>query len=118
MIEVKDFGIDGWAAQVSKEERARWYCERLEEGDEDCTFLVNVRQASAAYHKNISYRLKEDRGKGFARGSTDAERLRAILRRYSERVTQFAAELLSPLLLPHKSPVQILEALSGTPLTS
>ena len=109
MIEVKDFGIDGWAALVSKEERARWYCERLEEGEilffdhtpfllpsENRAFLVNVQQASAAYHKNISYRLKEDRVKGFARGSTDAERLRAILRQYSERVTQFAAELLSP----------------------
>lgn len=109
LIAVKDFGARGWTTLAPKEERARWYCERLEEGEilfftrtpfllppEDRAFLVNVQQASAAYHKNISYRLKEDRVKGFARGATDAERLRVILRLYSQRVIEFAAEFLSP----------------------
>jgi len=58
MIEVKDFGIDGWAAQAQAALSGRFALEQ--------TFLV----------------------------PRDA------------------------LLLPHKSPVQILEALSGTPLTS
>jgi hypothetical protein len=106
---VRDFGLSGWATPALGEARARWYCERLEEGgilffaatpfalpQEDQAFLLNVQQASAAYHKNISYRLKQDRVKGFARGSTDAERLRSILRAYAERAIRFAADLLAP----------------------
>lgn len=106
---MKDFGSDGWAASEPREERARWYCERLEAGEilffartpfllpqEDRQFLVSVKQASATYHKNISYRLQEDRVKGFARGSTDADRLHAILRAYSRRVIRFAADFLPP----------------------
>ncbi len=106
---MSDFGIEGWAAGTLREGRARWYCERLEEGEilffaqtpfllpqEDREFLVSVKQASAAYHKNISYRLQEDRVKGFARGSTDQERLHAILRAYSQRVIRFAADFLPP----------------------
>ena len=106
---MRDFGLSGWANPALRDERARWYCERLEEGEilffahtpfllpqEDRAFLLNVQQASAAYYKNISYRLKQDRVKGFARGSTDAERLRSILRAYAQRATEFASRFLSP----------------------
>ncbi len=110
MIGIRDFGVDGWAREVCKEERARWYCERLEEGeillffgqtpfalpDEDRAFLLNVRQAGTAYHKNISYRPTEDRVKGFARGSTDEQTLLTILRAYSQRATRFVSALLLP----------------------
>jgi len=198
MIEVKDFGIDGWAAQVSKEERARWYCERLEEGeilffartpfalpDEDRAFLVNVQQTSGAYHKNISYRDRLLRvftsiNPSEPQARSSLGRLRRSLIRSARAVGlplidrspydrfmlrfhhylktnqafqascpkfrwefppnstwlvftdmvphaalsgRFALEQTFPvprdaLLLPHKSPVQILEDLSGTPLTN
>ncbi len=109
LIAVHDFTIKGWVALERKEDLARQYCQRLEEGhilffnetpfllpDDDRTFLLNVRQASAAYHKNISYRPKPDWVKGFARGSVDEKTLRTILRAYSQRVTQFVSDLLSP----------------------
>ncbi len=109
MIEVRDFTVAGWAAAERKGERARWYCERLEEGevlffdqtpfllpDDDRAFLVNVRQAGSTYYKNISYRPKQDRVRGFARASADQKTLRGILRTYSRRATQFVSELLSP----------------------
>src|ERR671934_2588551 len=81
------------------EERRRWYAERLEEGCilffERTPFplpdayaraaLVNARQASSAYHKNISYRPEEDRVKGLATGR-DAETVRRVMRAYSQHV--------------------------------
>lgn len=95
--------------QEPSRERSRWYCERLEAGeillvppaafslaDDDRAFLLHIRQASAAYHKNISYRPRADRVRGFARGSADAARLTAVLRAYSQRVARFVAELLAP----------------------
>jgi len=109
LITVHDFTIRGWVARERKEDLARRYCERLEEGhilffnetpfllpDDDRAFLLNVRQASAAYHKNISYRPNQDQVKGFARGSVDEKTLRTILRAYSQRVTQFVSDLLPP----------------------
>jgi hypothetical protein len=58
-------------------------------------FLLAQRQTRAGYHKNIAYRPAQDRVTGFARGAeADAERLREILRLYSQRATEFAARLL------------------------
>jgi len=90
------------------ESRARWCCEQLEEGnilffsaspidlpEGDREFLLSQRQSGAAYHKNIAYRPKQDRLTGFAsRTHGEPERLRAIMRAYSERVTRFLSELL------------------------
>ena len=88
------------------EGRRRWYAERLEEGCillfERTPFalpdagergaLVNVRQASSAYHKNISYRPGEDRVKGLAKGG-DAEAVRRVMRAYSERAVALVSDL-------------------------
>src|SRR5438105_15094062 len=90
------------------EDQGRWLCEQLEEGnilffpktpfelpEGDRKFLLGQRQSGAAYHKNIAYRPKQDRLTGFAsRTHGEPERLRAIMRAYSERVTRFLSELL------------------------
>jgi hypothetical protein len=107
LIEVTDYTIRGW--QVPGENRPCEYCARLEEGEilffpllpfefpkEDAEFLTGVRQSSAGFHKNISYRPRESRVFGLERGSADQTRLTAIFGRYSKAVTAFAAQLLSP----------------------
>ncbi len=109
LITVEDFTAKGWGHAGSTDERTRWYCQKLEEGEilffprtpfelpeEDRAFLLGVRQASAAYYKNIAYRPTEDRVTGFAKGNVDRERLHAILRASSQRVTRFCSEFLPP----------------------
>ena len=106
LIPVTELGA-GTPRRPLAEERRRWYAERLEEGCillfEPTPFplpdasaraaLVNVRQASSAYHKNISYRPEEDRVKGLAQDSKNVETLRRALRAYSEHATRLVAEL-------------------------
>ncbi|HXJ82554.1 MAG TPA: Kdo hydroxylase family protein [Candidatus Methylomirabilis sp.] len=89
------------------EGRRRWYAERLEEGHillfEPAPFalpdageraaLAGVRQASAAYHKNISYRPGEDRVKGIATSGADAETVRQVLRDYSRNAIRLLTDL-------------------------
>ena len=107
MIEVTDYTIRGWT--VAAEERSRDYCARLEEGQilyfpatpfelpqEDVDLLIGVRQSSAAFHKNISYRPRENRVYGLDRGAKDETRLTAIFNAYSKAVTAFAARFLAP----------------------
>jgi 3-deoxy-D-manno-octulosonic acid hydroxylase-like protein len=58
-------------------------------------FLIQRRQTDAGYHKNIAYRPSADRVTGVARQNVaDGERLRDLLRAYSQRVVRFTAELL------------------------
>jgi hypothetical protein len=107
LIEVTDYTIRGWANPTA--ERPREYCARLEEGEilffpatpfelprEGVDFLTGIRQSSAAFHKNISYRPREDRVYGLERGSGNERRLAAIFSGYSKSVTAFAAEFLVP----------------------
>lgn len=109
VTEARDFSIAGWADPTQGDARARWYCERLEAGDivafpatpfplpeADRDFLLGVRQAGSAYLKNISYRPREDRVRGIARGSGDPDAVLAVMRRYSRAVTAFAADFLRP----------------------
>lgn len=109
MIQVADYTLDGWSPTADPADRARWYCARLEEGhilffagtpyelpSKDRDFLIGVRQTSAAYHKNISYRPREDRIHGLDKRSADGDRLRAIMGAYSRHVTAFAADFLRP----------------------
>ena len=109
LIHVTDYSAAGWAPEANSEERSPWYCARLEEGRilffdgtpyelaaEDRGFLIGVRQTSAAYHKNISYRPREDRVHGLDRASADTDRLRAIMGAYSRHVSAFAADFLRP----------------------
>jgi len=90
------------------EDQGRWYSEQLEEGNilffpetpfklpQELEFLRRqARQSGAAYHKNIAYRPNKDRLTGFAsRSREEKESMRAIMRVYSGRVTQFLSELL------------------------
>src|SRR2546423_2426849 len=65
--------------------------------DEDLKFLLASKQTGAAYHKNIAYRPAEDRITGLDKSAgADADRLREIMRRYSQRAEQFLTELLTP----------------------
>ena len=90
--------------------RLRDYCEKLEAGDiiffpktpillpsGDLEFLIGHQQVGGAYHKNIAYRPLEDRITGFdAQDAKIADRLRGIMRRYSDDVIEFLRGLLAP----------------------
>jgi len=92
------------------EERGRWCCSRLEEGNilffpetpfglppDDVQFLLGQRQSEAGYHKNIAYRPLSDRLTGFRESSSGGrDRLQAVMRRFSQRAIEFTERLLSP----------------------
>ncbi len=94
----------------SPQERALWLCSQLESANilffprtpfdispDDREFILNQKQTRLAFHKNIAYRPHEDRLTGVTNASApEADRLLAILRSYSERVTQFVTQLLPP----------------------
>jgi hypothetical protein len=95
---------------VPPEEHGRWCCARLEEGDilffertpfelprEEVQFLLGQKQSDAGYHKNIAYRPLSDRLTGYAqRRGPEKEKLHVIMRQYSQRVSEFTRQLLSP----------------------
>src|SRR5579885_3466541 len=59
--------------------------------------LLDQKQTSAAYHKNVAYRPAEDRVTGLGKSeSAEAEQLRAILQRYSRSAATLLNTLLSP----------------------
>lgn len=64
---------------------------------EEREFLLGRKQTSTAFHKNIAYRPAEDRVTGLDKSEdAEAEKLRAILRGYSERAAKFLGDLLPP----------------------
>ena len=95
---------------LAREGRAREEdcCRALEEGHvlffrripfelpaDDRRFLLERRQTGAVYHTNIAYRPESDRVSGVIRsGREELERLREILRRFSETAVRFTGELL------------------------
>ncbi len=107
LVRVSEYAVEAGQVPALDDARRRWYAERLEEGqilfferapfplpnDKERAALTSVRQASAAYHKNISYRPGEDRVKGLARGGGDEEAVRGALRAYSRHATQLLADL-------------------------
>jgi hypothetical protein len=65
--------------------------------DSDREVLLGQKQTSAAYHKNVAYRPAENRVTGLDKSeSVEAEKLRAILKNYSDNAAKFLAELLPP----------------------
>lgn len=92
------------------EDRARHFCAELETGDivflpvspiaispEDRELLLDRKQTSSAYHKNIAYRPLEDRITGLdASEQAEADSLRRILREFSRRSVEFLTGFLSP----------------------
>ena len=90
--------------------RAREYCAQLEAGDilffpqspiaiaaEDLEFLLSAQQTGAGYHKNIAYRPAMDKVTGFVKDRPEVEeRLRTIMRKYSQGVVKFLSGFLAP----------------------
>jgi 3-deoxy-D-manno-oct-2-ulosonic acid (Kdo) hydroxylase len=65
--------------------------------DDDLKFLLSRKQTDASFHKNIAYRPAEDRITGLDKSAgPEIDRLRAIVAGYSQRSTQFLAQLLPP----------------------
>jgi hypothetical protein len=89
---------------------ARWCASQIEHGNvllfpsssfslspADCQFLLQQRQSSAAYHKNIAYRPLAGRLTGYeAAEPADAARLRGILKQFSADANRFVNETLAP----------------------
>src|SRR6516165_7320061 len=92
------------------ENRAREVCRDLESGHivflphtpidlpyKDRALLLDRKQSSSAYHKNIAYRPLEDRVTGLDRSEEqEAEELRAVLADYSKRSLEFLKVFLAP----------------------
>jgi hypothetical protein len=66
----------------------------IEFAEEDRQFLLSQRQTDAPYHKNIAYRPAVDALTGTAPGS-DAERLRRIMRSFTEQSARLLARCLA-----------------------
>ena len=102
----------GFAAEFPADPRARGelLCAELEAGNilffpktpfeisaAERAILLGQKQTSAAYHKNVAYRPAEDRVTGLDKSeSEEGERLRAILKHYSQSAAKFLGELLPP----------------------
>jgi hypothetical protein len=108
---VRDFQAgEGWKDAQQAEARSRWCCEQLEEGrllffedfpfvfpEEDREFLVSQRLGDSRFHKNISYRPKQDVLRGFAaQDAAIGRRMHEVMRRYSEQAVRFLSRLLAP----------------------
>jgi hypothetical protein len=89
-------------------EQARGYCEQLERGqillfrrvpfdfpEEDQKFLLARSVAESRFHKNISYRPASGAIRGAA-DESDSERLRRVMRSFSQHVSQFVSGFLAP----------------------
>jgi hypothetical protein len=109
VLKVSEFRNGGWPEAGNATGLSKHYCEQLEAGHillftetpfrlkrDDRQFLLNVRQSNANYHKNISYRPCENRIRGVNRHGTDVERLRNIMRAYSQNVSAFISTFLAP----------------------
>jgi hypothetical protein len=97
-------------AEQASPDRGLVLCRELEAGnilyfprtpfdfpEEDLQFLLTRKQTDTALHKNIAYRPAVDRITGVEQSSgPGVERLRAIVRGYSERSSNFLDQLLTP----------------------
>ena len=105
VIEVQSGAVTG----ASLEQKQAW-CAQLEAGQvlyfprtplpldaEEVAFLLGRQQTSSSLHKNIAYKPAADVLSGLD-GTEKAieERLRSIMRRYSEMVTHFLDDFLQP----------------------
>ncbi len=109
LTRVSDYSLSGWHEPQDSGERARWYCERLEDGEmlffssppfalaeDDRALLLGARQAATSHHKNISYKPSRDRVSGLSRGSAAEPELRRVMRSYSRSVVSFLSHFLIP----------------------
>ncbi|HUZ05734.1 MAG TPA: Kdo hydroxylase family protein [Acidobacteriaceae bacterium] len=96
----------------SSTDQALFWCRQLEEGNillfphtpialanDDLRFILGLEQNGSALHKNFAYKVATDSISGANMKSSDPaarERLRGILRSYSQHVAQFLTGFLSP----------------------
>jgi len=109
-IPVSDFAFPaGWADAAQVDERARWYCQQLEEGqvlffptppfdvpEEERQFLLAQRPSGSRLHKNVSYRPAQDVLRGFAAEEPTQSRMHQAMRNYSTQVIGFLTQFLAP----------------------
>jgi 3-deoxy-D-manno-oct-2-ulosonic acid (Kdo) hydroxylase len=107
-IEIQQYAFPGgWKGQAR--ENSLHACQQLEANqilyfarppfdfpEADREFLVSQRGANSAVHKNVSYRPDEDAMRGFDGTEETKQRLRGILRNYSQRAVEFVHQFLSP----------------------
>lgn len=110
LVRVGDYSFPrGWTSPRDAASRAQQCCEQLEEGrilyfdrlpyvlfQEDKEFLLSQRQSGSRLHKNVSYRPSQDVLRGAAGMPTETKHLHDIMRKYSEEVTRFIKQWLSP----------------------
>jgi hypothetical protein len=110
MVRVDQYGFPaGWSKPAEAAARARQACEQLEDGrilcfdrlpyllfKEDQEFLLSQRQSESRLHKNVSYRPSRDVLRGAAGEPKEKARLHEVMRKYSQEVTRFLKQLLTP----------------------
>ena len=95
-----------------REDELRLWCAELEAGGilyfpetpvplpaEDLAFLLGRQQTSSSLHKNIAYKPEKDKLSGVdekSAGPGELDRMREVMRRYSESVQKFLAGFLAP----------------------
>ncbi len=109
-IEITDYPYPGgWRDTPGAEAKSRRCCEQLERGEilffksapfplprPDVEFLLAQRPADSPFHKNVSYKPKQDAVHGAAVTGDELARLHDIMRRYSQAVIGFCNDLLRP----------------------
>jgi len=108
-MQLVTIGKTNLATALQTPKRLHSYCSLLEAGDilffpetpieiasDDLAFLLGHQQVGGAFHKNIAYRPLEDRITGFDAQDSAGERLRRIMRRYSDDVIGFLRRFLGP----------------------
>ncbi|HTC95848.1 MAG TPA: Kdo hydroxylase family protein [Terriglobales bacterium] len=109
-LQVEDYRYPGGWSVAQPAQRSSDYCRELEAGRilffsgvpfalpaDDCAFLISQKQTGSRFHKNISYRPRQDVLRGAsAENPADQQRLLNIMREYSRQITQFVASFLAP----------------------
>lgn len=109
-LQIGDYGYPGGWSAAQPAQRSLEYCRELEAGRilffartpfelpaDDCAFLISQKQTGSRFHKNISYRPKQDVLRGAsAENPADRDRLYSIMREYSRQTTQFVSSFLAP----------------------
>ena len=104
---ILEVGLETLQAAGTEEKRA--WCAQLEAGTilyfpqtpvsltgNDIAFLLGRQQADSSLHKNIAYKPAADVLTGLDAGGAAAERLRDIMRGYSDTVANFLNDVLEP----------------------
>ncbi len=110
LVDVQNADSSARSSAADPTARGRWLCSELEAGNilffpatpfaipqDERDFLLGQTQTSSALHKNVAYRPAEDCITGLAKSEErEAQRIRLILKNYSQQAAQFLGELLSP----------------------